>query len=74
MDEIWNPMEKAHVQNMLKYSFVGSQETVKTQLKEFQRRFQVNEMMITSAIYEPEARINSYAIFKNAVDELNGSI
>ena len=71
MDEIWNQMEKMHVQSMLKYSFVGSEETVKSQIKEFQRRFQVNEMMITSPIYEQEARINSYAIIRKAVDELN---
>ena len=71
MDEIWNQMEKMHVQNMLKYSFVGSEETVKSQMKEFQRRFQVNEMMITSPIYEQEARIYSYAIIRKAVDELN---
>ena len=71
MDEIWNQMEKMHVQNMLKYSFVGSEETVKSQMKEFQRRFQVNEMMITSPIYEQEARINSYAVIRKAVDELN---
>ena len=71
MDEIWNQMEKMHVQNMLKYSFVGSEETVKSQMKEFQKRFQVNEMMITSPIYEQEARINSYAVIRKAVDELN---
>ena len=71
IDEIWNQMEKMHVQNMLTYSFVGSEETVKSQMKEFQRRFQVNEMMITSPIYEQEARINSYAIIRKAVDELN---
>ena len=71
MDEIWNPVEKAHVEKMLKYSFVGSEETVKNQMKEFQKRFQVNEMMITSPIYDQEARINSYAIIRKAVDELN---
>lgn len=71
MDAIWNPMEKAHVKNMLNYSFIGSQATVQKQLKEFQLRFQVNEIMFTSAIYEPEARINSYAIVRKAVNNLN---
>lgn len=71
MDEIWNPMEKAHVQNMLKYSFVGSEETMKNQMKEFQNRFQVNEMMINSPIYGEEARITSYAVIRKVVDELN---
>lgn len=74
VDEIWNPMEKAHVQNMLKYSFVGSEETLKNDLNDFQRRFQVNELMINSAIYEQDARIKSYEIFRKVVDELNESI
>lgn len=71
MDGIWNSMEKAHVQNMLRYSFVGSKETVKKKMKQFQKLFMVNEMMITSPIYDQEARIKSYEIIRNAVDELN---
>ncbi len=72
MDEIWNQMEKMHVQKMLKYSFIGSKETVKKEMEQFQKRFQVNEMMITSPIYEHQARIRSYEIIRTAVDELNG--
>ncbi len=71
MDEIWNSMEKAHVEKMLKYSFVGSKETVKKEMLAFQKRFLVNEMMITAPIYDHEARVKSYAIIRNAVDELN---
>lgn len=71
MDEIWNPMEKMHVQNMLKYSFIGSKETIKKEMEQFQKRFRVNEFMITSHIYEHEARLKSYEIIRNAVDDLN---
>ncbi|MGA9213272.1 LLM class flavin-dependent oxidoreductase [Kaistella sp.] len=74
MDEIWNPMEKMHVQNMLKYSFVGSKETIKKEMQEFQKRFRVDELMITSHIYEHEARLKSYEIIRNAVDDLNESL
>lgn len=71
MDEIWNPMEKMHVQNMLKYSFIGGKETIKKEMEQFQKRFRVNEFMITSHIYEHEARLKSYEIIRNGVDDLN---
>ena len=71
MDEIWNPMEKAHVLNMLRYSFIGSKETIANQMKQFQNMFQVDEMMITSHIYEHDARVKSYEIFREAVNFLS---
>lgn len=63
MDAVWNSMEKAHVMNMLRYSFIGSEESVTQQLKTFQDNFKVDEIMITSAIYDHEARLTSYSIF-----------
>ncbi|MGV8915499.1 MAG: LLM class flavin-dependent oxidoreductase [Kaistella sp.] len=71
MDEIWNPMEKAHVLNMLRYSFIGGKETIANQMKQFQNMFQVDEMMITSHIYEHDARVKSYEIFREAVNSLS---
>ncbi|QBO58311.1 LLM class flavin-dependent oxidoreductase [Chryseobacterium salivictor] len=74
MDEIWNPMEKAHVMQMLHYSFTGGEETIKNQMSQFQKRFQVNELMITSHIYEHEARLKSYGIIRKATDALNAGL
>ena len=71
MDEIWNPMEKAHVLHMLKYSFIGSRDTVISQLRMFQKQFFADEIMITSHIYDHDARISSYRIIRDAVDEIN---
>lgn len=71
MDDYWNPAEKVHVLNMLRYSFIGSAESVKKQMKDFQERFNVDELMITSHIYDHEARKNSYGIIKSAAEELN---
>lgn len=70
IDSYWNPMEKSHVMNMLHYSFIGSQETVKNKIKAFQNFFDVDEIMITSHVYEHTARLKSYGIFRNAVDEI----
>ena len=68
IDDVWNPMEKAHVMRMLHYSFIGSEETVKNKLHHFQETFQVDELMVTSHIYEQDARLKSYEIIKNAAD------
>ncbi|WP_185116475.1 LLM class flavin-dependent oxidoreductase [Kaistella haifensis] len=68
IDELWNPMEKAHVLKMLHYSFIGSEETIQSKLTSFQEAFQVDELMITSHIYDEQARLKSYEIIKTAVD------
>ena len=70
MDAYWNPAEKMHVLNMLRYSFIGGPETVKNQIQNFQERFNVDEIMITSHIYDHEARKNSYSIIRNVMDGL----
>ena len=73
MDEIWNPMEKSHVERMLRISFVGGEETLKGQMTTFQNTYGVDELMITAPIYEHDARLKSYGIFRNAVDAMNES-
>ena len=70
IDEVWNPMEKAHVLKMLHYSFIGSEETIQSKLTSFQEAFQVDELMITSHIYDEQARLQSYEIIKKAVERL----
>ena len=72
IDDVWNSMEKAHVLRMLRYSFIGSPSTLKNQILEFQEQFNVDELMITSHIYDHEAKLKSCEIFRNVVDELNG--
>ncbi len=68
IDDVWNPMEKAHVLKMLHYSFIGDPETLTSKLSSFQEAFQVEELMITSHIFDEEARLKSYEIIKNVVD------
>ncbi len=71
MDAIWNPAEKAHLLQKLKYSFKGSKGSVQQQMTDFQERFQVDELMVASHIFDHEARKKSYEIIREAADALN---
>lgn len=71
MDNIWSPMEKAMVLKMLKFSFIGDQSQIADQLKDFQEKYQVDELMINSHIYDHQKRLSSYEIIKKAADSLS---
>ena len=62
IETYWTPPEKAHVCAMLKYSFVGSPQTVRRGLEEFIERTGVDELMVVSAIYDHAARLRSYEL------------
>jgi alkanesulfonate monooxygenase SsuD/methylene tetrahydromethanopterin reductase-like flavin-dependent oxidoreductase (luciferase family) len=48
---------------MLTYSFIGSQEKIKSKLSDFISDTGVNEVMATSHIYDHDARVRSYRLF-----------
>ena len=64
---------KSHpsVQNMLKYSFIGTKETVKREVKQFLQQTQVDELIAVTNTYDPDARIKSYMYFAEIMKELN---
>ncbi|MGQ0652543.1 MAG: LLM class flavin-dependent oxidoreductase [Betaproteobacteria bacterium] len=62
IDTYWQPHERMHAEGMLKYAFVGSPQTVKTQLDAFVDETQLDEVMVTSMLYDHEARKRSYAL------------
>lgn len=70
IDNYWNPMEKAHVLRMLRYSLIGGPESIGQGLKNFQNRFMTDELMFTSHIYDHEKRKDSYTIIKEATEVL----
>ncbi|MFL5729930.1 MAG: LLM class flavin-dependent oxidoreductase [Cytophagaceae bacterium] len=57
-------------QNMLKYAFIGSKESVKSQTEDFLKKTGVDELMVASHIYHHQDRINSYRIFSELMQEL----
>ncbi|MCU7618070.1 LLM class flavin-dependent oxidoreductase [Chryseobacterium sp. PBS4-4] len=70
MDAIWSAMEKSMVLQKLKFNFIGDQSEIAEQLKTFQEKYQVDELMINSHIYDHQKRLQSYEIIKRAVDSL----
>ncbi|MEJ5996481.1 LLM class flavin-dependent oxidoreductase [Pedobacter sp. Du54] len=62
MEGIWNEMEEEAVNQMLTVSFIGGKETVKADLESFLQQTHVDEVMITSHIYDHAARLRSYKL------------
>lgn len=62
MDDIWSPMERAHVEKMAYYSFIGSPETVKNKLNGFIDQTQIDELIVSSFCHEAEAQKKSYKL------------
>ena len=62
MDSIWSEYEKAAVMQMMKYTFIGSAETIKKELEPFLTNTGVDEIMVASYIYDNNARIHSYEL------------
>lgn len=60
------------VQQMLKYSFIGSKETVKKQVQQFINDTQVDELIAVTNIYDGKDRIKSYRLFAEIMKELSG--
>ncbi len=58
----WSPAEKQHASRMLKYSIVGSPETVQKDLGSFVSLTRADELMVVSHLYDHPARIRSYEI------------
>lgn len=73
IDTYWSPMEKAQASSMLACSFVGSRETVRTQLAAFLERTAADELMVASAIFDPSARKHSYEILAEVHADLAGA-
>jgi len=62
MTGLWDEAEKYAVQSMLKYSFIGSAESVEAQLNTFLQETGVDEIMVTTHLYDHAARLRSYEI------------
>ncbi|SNR45923.1 luciferase family oxidoreductase, group 1 [Maribacter sedimenticola] len=70
-DELRDIVQNPQVHQMLKYSFVGSKETVKNQVQEFLKQSQVDELIAVTNIYDINAKIRSYELFAEIMQELN---
>jgi luciferase family oxidoreductase group 1 len=61
-DETLPPAQRALLDQMLSGSAIGAPETVRASIEAFVARTGADELMITSHIYDPAARLKSYEI------------
>lgn len=62
MEGIWSDAEKAAVQQMMQYSFIGSAATVQNSLQSFLNETGIDEIMVASHIYDSTAKMKSYEL------------
>jgi luciferase family oxidoreductase group 1 len=67
MDEVWNPVVEGAVMEMLAYAFFGSKEKIRAKLNDFVNETGIDEIMVTSHIYDHQARLKSYRLFAEAL-------
>ncbi len=69
MDEIWTEREEQGVRQMLSYAFIGNLATIEPQLQSFVDRTGVDEIMLTTHLFDPAKKIRSLelaaSIFRN---------
>ena len=63
MDGVWNYFEQEAVEQMLAYSIFGGPETVKQKMQAFVELTGIDEVMVTSHIFDHHARLRSYEVF-----------
>lgn len=68
IDDYWSAAEKLHASHMLKYSIVGSRETVRQGLEDFLALTAADELMIVTSLYDHTARVRSYEIVAELLD------
>ncbi len=71
LDGIMREEEHFHVNQMTACSFVGSKEKLVVELKQFIEYTQIDELMITSPIFNHEDKLKSIRIMKEAMDTIN---
>jgi luciferase family oxidoreductase group 1 len=69
IDDYWTPIEKHHASHMLKYSIVGSTETVRRELEAFIGLTNVDELMIVTSLYDHPSRVRSYKLVADVTEE-----
>ncbi|MFC2188347.1 LLM class flavin-dependent oxidoreductase [Fulvivirgaceae bacterium LMO-SS25] len=70
-EELKEIFQHPSINQMLKYSFVGSKQTVKNQVKAFLDQTGVNELIAVSTIYDIQDRIKSVRLFAEIMVEIN---
>ncbi len=66
----WTVVEEAQLSQMTAGSFIGDEETVARNLKQFIDRYQINEIMMSCPIYSLEKRLYSMEKFAAIISKI----
>jgi luciferase family oxidoreductase group 1 len=69
----WSTMEEAQVHRMMRYSAVGSPQTLRRDLETILERTAANEIIVTAQIFDHSARLRSFEIAAGVFAAINGS-
>jgi luciferase family oxidoreductase group 1 len=67
MDDIWSQPEKAMAASMYGMTLLGSKDSIRQQLISFQEKYNVDEIMAVTYIYDPEKQKKSYELLIEVV-------
>jgi luciferase family oxidoreductase group 1 len=70
-DELRGMLQHPAVQQMLKYSFVGSKQNVEQQVKAFLSKTKVDELIVVTPTHSLEDRIKSVRLFSEVMNNIN---
>lgn len=68
MDGIWTFQEEQVAESMTSVTLMGDKNSIRKQLTSFQEKYNVDEIMAVSYIYDQEKQKSSYEILKEVVD------
>jgi hypothetical protein len=68
-EELRQIRQNPALQQMMKYAFIGSKETVRSGLRNFLEQTRVSEIMVTTSAYDPADRLASYRIVAGIMQE-----
>ena len=70
MDGLMSEQEHFHVNQMTACSFVGNKNKVETDLKQFIEYTKIDEVMITSPIFDQEDKLKSVRLMKEVIENI----
>lgn len=74
MNNVWTDYEAEAVNQMLGCSFFGSAKTIEEDMQSFIEQTKVDEIMVTSHIYDQQARLRSYEIFAQIMQTITPAV
>jgi luciferase family oxidoreductase group 1 len=73
MDGLWNPVERAHVEQRTRISAVGSMATVRERLTKILAATEADELILTAHVDDHQARLRSYELTARDLRVTNGT-